>query len=154
MKPDVRRYHFLGAYEWRLGPEYFERTDRRGYRLLFDRVFYDEIESLIVFQRPDLTLFLRGLLFALATAPLALLLRLAAPDWSGPLLVAGVYIASIAAGVCLLAFGRRLTIIRFETQFGPKEIVFNRGEAFRRRFLDRLVSLIRSAQTGPVPEAS
>ncbi len=154
MKADAKRAHLFGGYDWRLFPEYFERVDRRGYRRLFDRVFYDEIESLTVFRAPDGALAARGIVFALLTAPALLLLRLATPDWRLPLLGAGGEFALVAGSAALLGFARGKTVLRVATLFGPREIVFNRSAAFTRRFVGRLVTLIRAAQAGSPAAAS
>lgn len=150
MKPDVRRAHFFGSFEWRLKPDHLERTDRRGYRWMFDRVFYDEIESMTVYRAADTFYFLRGLVLSLLLFPWLLLIDIGAPGWNRvALVVAGLFSATLAL-LAAVAFGRKKTVIRLATTAGPREIVFNKPSAYARSFVLRLTSLIRAAQrSGP-----
>ena len=145
-KADARRFHLFGVFEWRLYPDHVEQLDRRGYRRLFDRTFYDEIETLTVFRESDPFFFFRGLLIALITVPWLLLLRIAFRSWAVPFAIAGGAFLIAASLLFAIAFLRGKTRLRFETRFGVREIVVNRSEEFVRSFVRRLIPLIRAAQ--------
>lgn len=152
MKADVKRAHFFGSFEWRLKSDHYERSDRRGYRWLFDRVFYDEIESMTVFRQPDAFIFVRGLVVALLVFPPLLLIDLGNPGWGTVALVVATLFAASVAVLGFAAFVRRKTVLRLRTTAGDREIVFNKSPEFERSFVLRLTSLIRSAQLSRSPD--
>jgi len=145
-KPDARRSHLFGVFEWRFHPDHVEQLDRRGYRRLFDRTFYDEIETLTVFRETDPFFFFRGLLIALITVPWLLLLRIPFASWTVPLAVAGGTFLIAAGFLFAIAFLRGKTRLRLQTRFGEREIVVNRSEELVRNLVRRLVALARAAQ--------
>jgi hypothetical protein len=146
MKADMRRGHILGRYEWRLEPDHVECLDRRGYREIFDRVFYDEIETVLVFRQADPGLFLRGLLRAAVGGAALLTLRAAFSAWTPVGLIEAGYFGLCLLVLAFLSFVRGRTIVVLKALPGTREIVFNARRRVGRAFVARLLAAIRFAQ--------